>query len=108
MVMVVEKLVIVHFKAQGLRFEENLIFDSNFGIGFANYTAKNISVINNLFFDLDNGLAWLKKSNFNEYYYNTWLNISNWFDGSLGNEKNHELLCNVIINTTNTWSFYKK
>ena len=96
------KAVIVHFDAQGLRFEENLIFDSKFGIGFPNDATKNISVINNLFFNLDNGLAWVRKSNFNEYYYNTWLNISKWFHDSLGNEKNHELLCNVIINTNNT------
>jgi hypothetical protein len=82
---------------RGVRFEENIVFNSNLGIIFANqHNARYNSFNNNLFFDLDLGISLPShKTHSNEIYYNTWLNVGKLFHGD---ENKNDFMYNVLMN----------
>ena len=88
--------VIFHLKAEWVKFEENIISGSGYGIVFANPTAKHISIINNLFSNINIAvLASMSKGSSNEFYYNTVVNAPSLF---FGDENANDYKYNVFIN----------
>jgi hypothetical protein len=91
--------VIFHLKADRVKFEENIISGSGYGIVFANPTVKHISIVNNLFSNINIAVfASMSKGDSNEFYYNTVVNAPSLF---FGNENANDYKYNVFINVPN-------
>ena len=72
-----------------------MIFNSRFGFATPNPSPHHLSLINNLFVDIINtALTGLRKSQNNEFYYNTIINSGRSVGGG---DSSQEFLCNVFI-----------